>query len=324
MKALLLGIMVILRPAYASDWKIDKEMKFNFAFLPPKILETEKASALPLLKNFPFYAPDITNIIYKNLLDLGFPLPPIEHPEKSRFLIKLYDYPRELNGEASAKRALDPFYIDLISGGKEILRYTENSKNLAVKFIAVDDIDHDLYSSGSPLPIFSLAKGSRQEKQNYFDGSIPYTSIYIGPAKQSRWSSEKERARASAQGVVFFHGQILETYRQLMIEILPSEKNYRFIETKSCLNNFDEICSLKLIEIAKNPMVFESYRNLPMPQDPNRVFLSGLLLLKVSEYSIHEKITMIKENFTKILSSGVVTHSQMLEVASILDLRKKY
>lgn len=52
----------------AADWKINKEMKFNLAFLPPKNAETQKTSSKALLKNIPRYRPDIENILYKNLL----------------------------------------------------------------------------------------------------------------------------------------------------------------------------------------------------------------------------------------------------------------
>ncbi|MBK9322012.1 MAG: hypothetical protein IPM97_03470 [Bdellovibrionaceae bacterium] len=314
-------LSLITNAAFASVWKIDEKMKFNFAFLPSKIAKTEKASAKTILMNIPSYAPDITNIVYKSLLDLGFPIPPIEAPENHRFLIKLYSYPIELKGELSTHRALNPFYIALLPNGKSILKYGSDSKNLVVKHSVIDEVTHSEYTSKSPLPEFSLIKGSNQDKQNYFDGSIPYTTIYVKPEKSKRGLSERELAKYSADGVISFHQEILEAYRKLLVEIEPNEKNFRFLEAQVCPTSFDEICAVKLIEVAKAPLVFDNYKTLPMPHDPKKVFLTGLLLVKVSEFSIHIKIDNLELNLNTFLKTASLAHSQLLEVGSVLDLR---
>jgi len=308
----------------SANWKIDSEMRFNFAYLPSvKTNGALENVASPLLRSAE-YAPDISNIGYDGLLKLGFPLPEIEKPEDHRFLIKLFTFPSRLNPSLSAHRALDPFHLELIQGGKELIAFSDSREHLAVKFSVVDQRTHGDYTKELPLPTFSLPREQRLA-QSDFDSNIPFTSIYLNPnLKANHRLTVVEQAKSSAQGVVAFHHDLLQAYRSSLIELLQTKDRFVFAELRRCVASQIEICGVHLIEIQKDPFVFQNFKDLPMPHDPNKVFLSGLLLVKTTELGVRPGSDLEKvdqSSLDSLLKKARILSSQVLEVGSVLDLR---
>ena len=83
---------------------------------------------------------------------------------------------------------------------------------------------------------------------------------------------------------------------------------------------------LSVIKIPRKPLVFENWREMPMPQDPAGIFLSGLLLMYRYDYAKNEGAiltdsipvfgsTEFKEQFTKV-------NDHVLEIASVVKIKK--
>lgn len=304
--------------ASAAEWTIDKAMKFNFAYLPSASARAT-TEAKPLLAKRDAFRPDIDNIDLTVLLNLDFPLPFVDLPTEKRFNIKLYTFPSALNPALSSHRALDPFRLSLIKGGPAIMSFAEKAENLAVKFSVIAN-KTATYSANTPFPSLTLAEGMPPQRQSEFDSSVPFTSLYLRPARSIATRNNDEKAKHSADGVVAFHKDLLAAYRATMIEIDPGEKNVRFVEPHTCATQRDMVCGVTILEIAREPMVFANYRDLPMPQGPN-VFLTGLLLVKVTDYALSlplARIESARTDFNTVLCKGTPQNSQVLEVGSII------
>ncbi|MBL7671293.1 MAG: hypothetical protein JNM39_12480 [Bdellovibrionaceae bacterium] len=86
-----------------------------------------------------------------------------------------------------------------------------------------------------------------------------------------------------------------------------------------CVKNFSQVCGLTIYEVPKIPMIFSNYRELPMPQDPMNIFLSGLLLIKVTDYSVKNLVYDLGKLKTQQLKFEEFKpmFSQIMEVGSV-------
>jgi len=313
--------------AQAEDagWKIDETLKFQVVYLParaetaPPAAAPDKQFMEPLLKNIPAFKPDIDNIVYANILGLGFPLPIRIEPAALKLYLKLYAWPAQLDPVRSSRKIFNDFLLYGVAGGERLYESSKNPANVFVKYALIDKADQD-FSEGRPLSAPPVPK------QWEFDSHLPFSSIYVTPENVSREGEEADRAKASAQGVVAFHESLGKLYESsLRLLYSTNEKRY-FADFRRCPYSNDRICAIRIYEVPLKPMVFDNYRDLPMPQDAEKVFLSGLLLVKITDYDVKspvaaEQLEKMPLGTKAFASKFHPVWSHMLEVASVLDLR---
>jgi len=279
-----------------DEWKIDDELKFHYAYIKQDALFPDGAVKYerPGIPSFSKPgAPDITNIILKNILALGFPLPARKRPEDFKFFLKFYKFPSSLDPEVTAERVVTPFLLYNMKGARRIYMYIKNRNNVYVKegFIAPKET---VYSKDKPCPAFRIPRAPIKDgkviisPQSIFDASIPFCSIYItNKGKMPPDLSEKEKAEWTTRGLLSFYNELLCVYNRNCIRVtgMEQDKYYYFIHRSYKLHKVNEPYEIVVIKYPKKPLLFvDNFRNLPMPHDPKRIFLSGLLIVYKSRY----------------------------------------
>lgn len=311
--------------AEGAGWKIDNTLKYHLVYLPAENKAVSGASLAtrsvmkPWLNNIPAFAPDIDNIVYKNILELGFPLPVRNDAASLKLYLKLYKWPAQLNSVRSSQMIFDAFLLHGLPGGRRLYQLVKNPSNIFVKYASIEPANR-VFSEQQPFVAPEIPK------QWEFDANVPFSSIYVSPDNISRKGNEADQAHASAQGVIEFHAALSRLYEKSLHLLHASAEKRYFADFRRCSDKSGEVCAVRIYEMPVVPLVFGNYRDLPMPQDAEKVFLSGLLLVKVTDYLAHspiplEKLKKIQPGTDAFKASFRAGWSHMLEVGSVFDMR---
>lgn len=315
--------MTVMNSAFAADsisWRIDEPFRFNLAYLPS---QTQRASGTavmePLLKTIPSYRPDITNIPYKNILELGFPLPPRKDADSLKLYLKLYTFPSTLNAVRSSHKILDDFLLYQIPGGRRLYEFSAQQPNVAIKFASID-VAHRAFTPERPF------QSPTVPAQWEFDSEIPFSTIYVKPEGIGSARSESEQAKQSTQGVINFRAAVRTAYDSSFHFLGAENEKRTYADFRRCPDRIDRFCGVRVYELPE-AIIFTNYRDLPMPQDEKKVFVSSLLLIKLTDYTIRtpltnqERDTFRVPELSRIQSTLTPLSSHILEVSSLLDMR---
>jgi len=281
-----------------SSWKIDRDLKFNLAyFLEPEpgfhtFGNVQEILPFKLTADSQSHEPDITNINLAAIRSLGFPLPARPFSDKYTFFLKFYVYPSFLNSKISASQWLKEFLVDRVGGASNIREFIKRNENVVIKKGLIKE-NYYPFTVRHPYPAFFLPtkkfqyQGQTFTPQEYFDQNIPFCSLYVCPGNtKESFGSDKEKVEASAGGVVALHEQILNVYKSNLTPVkgADQEKFYYFISQP--VTSFERRNNAVIVhKIVCQPTIFkDNYRDLMMPQDPKRIFLSGLSLLSRATY----------------------------------------
>ncbi|OQA80099.1 MAG: hypothetical protein BWY32_01227 [bacterium ADurb.Bin243] len=308
-----------------AGWKIDSEMKFSFGYLPPVKKTTHGAEGTEKIEkpsdmgfSSPFL-PDITNIALKDFIGMGFAVPAPEDAHKYNFFIKLFNFPGSFKPERSSMPIIEGYFLDKLVEGRTIISYVSDAKNLAVKLCYIAKSD-TVFTKENPYPHLSV-KVQDEAVQSSFNVNTVFSSLYLNPRVDAAdESSEAGLARHSAEGVLAFHGELVKMYGEKLIPMANASDDKHLYFGKASSEG------LSVIKIPLKPLVFENWRNLPMPQGPTNIFLSGLLLLYKYDYVLKDGVKAggavsaldspeFKAKYKKI--SGHV-----LEIASVIKIKK--
>ncbi len=265
-------IVSVALPVIAG-WQVDRQLRFQLAYTPDGKVVPGNSIKVPSMKLSKEYLPDIDNIVLSDIKGLGFTLPDRKKPEKFKLYLKLFNFPENLKAADICPEVLRVYHIaDMPESGRKLVNYTSGNGNAAVKFGYIDASDR-LFTENSPYP--SFLSGNDAAFSGAFMKNTPFYSLYLNPDKNLKSSDKDELARSSAQGVLDFHRELLDHYNKTLTPVKgkESEKYYYFRDDKKRVT----------IKILKEPMVFKNWRDLPMPTDPARHFLSGLLLIYLSD-----------------------------------------
>ncbi len=304
--------------ARGEGWNIDQMLKLQLVYFPQHQIVGTSVDAEhmePLLKNISASRPDIDNIVYSNLLSMGFPLPEIRNADSLKLYLKMYAWPAKLNSARSACRIFDAFLLDKIRGGRRLYASARNAADVYVKYALVDAAERS-FSDESPFTAPAVPT------QWEFDADLPFSSIYVTPEKVAYSGTESDRAQASARGVIAFHADLEKVYsRSLRLLAADGEKKY-YADLRGVNNDAGLISAVRIYEVPLKPLVFANYRELPMPQNAEKVFLSGLLLVKLSDYTAISPVS--EKELAGMLPGSVEFESRfnrvwshMLEIGSV-------
>ncbi|MCD4784988.1 MAG: hypothetical protein K8T10_14335 [Candidatus Eremiobacteraeota bacterium] len=319
-----------------DNWEIDDAVKFHYAYMPQAQffkgdrVKYDRPDSPSFSKSC---KPDITNIQLKNILDLGFPLPTKKNPQDYKFFMKFFKYPSSLDPKLTAERVISPFLLYKMRSVRKIYVYLLNRENLYVKkgYIAPKDEKFSIKNPFPPLkiPVARVRKGKTMiSPQAVFDASIPFSSIYITPRDRMPDNlSDGEMARWSVKGLTGFYEELLAVYKKSFIEVegKESDKYYYFMEISHNVRRLNSPSQFVIIKYPKKLSVFSNFRNLPMPQDPDRIFLSGLLIVNRTIYTGKlngENIGNIVVGSDEFKKNYKEVGKDLLEVGSVVKLNK--
>jgi len=323
----LAALLLQCQPAAAfaeGRWAIDSDMKFNFGYLPSEKspaasadTEIEKTADMGLSNP---YLPDITNIKLDGFIGLGFPMPSVSESEKYNVFIKLFNFPESFKAEKSSLPIIEGYLLGGLRNGQELRDYAFDAKNLAVKLCLIEKSDA-AFSETNPYPSLKINKNAQKE----FVKNTIFSSLYITPGAAAKESAnDDELAKYSANGVLAFHKEAVKMYKNQLIDLrcINDDKHYYF--GLKMANGRHQM--LRIIKVPKQPMVFANWRELPMPHDPAKIFLSGLLLLYKYDYVLKNG----QNNIDSIPAVGSPQfeaqyekiNAHVLEIASVIKLKK--
>jgi len=277
-----------------AGWAIDKPLRFQLAYIPDGKVQADAKQAVPSLRLSQDFMPDIDNIVLANIKELGFFLPDRQKPERFKLYLKLFDLPPEISAKKLCLEILDAYHISDMPGGAEIVRFTSLNDNVAVKFGCIDSKDK-VFSPTSPFPSFTVSQDAAFASA--FAKNTLFYSLYVIPDMLVEAATDDELAHDSAQGVIAFHQELLAHYNKTLNQVSGAEpdKYFYYRDEKNRVS----------IKVIRKPFVFDNWRQLPMPTDPQRHFLSGLVLIFRSQ-----------DSDTPLASEAV------FEVASVVRLKQ--
>ncbi len=288
--SLLVSVEEINLDNFTSGWKIDEELKFHLAYLPAEENELSKGGEVetPLSQGYTEdYLPDISNINLAAITGLGFPLPAVDKAEDYNLYLKLYEFPESFEVLHSTFPVMEDYFFDKMDK-RDILRsFVKSSGNVAVKKAFIERSDK-VFTPDDPFPPLRVSADDPQA-QGTFNSNIRFYSLYLNPEKaKENFATHDELARWSAEGVLAFHRELIDVYCHNLVEVsgLEPDRYFYFLD-KDYSGEAEYIYGQDCIAIIKVPrkaMVFDNWRDLPMPADPKHMFLSGLLLLYRTVY----------------------------------------
>jgi len=306
-------------------WKVDTYMRFQVAYLPtPQLLNLsgQDVKNIPSLDLSKPYLPDIVNINLANFLKLGFQVPAPTPTNQYNVFLKLYEFPQTFNAANTTTPLLKAFYFNKLKTGKALLKYASNSKNDVVKFTYIDK-SNTPFTQEHPFPFFQIKTNANF--QNIFNEHLPFASLYVAPLDNPHGKMTPDaQAAQSTQGLLNFYKEILKVYRSNLIEIYGEDGQYWYFIDK---NNATEK-TITLLKLPKKPLIFDNWRDLPMPHDLKRFFLSGLLLIYKTTYQVvpeHFELNtkpLPRVDSTKFNQMFINPNTQVMEVGSIVYFKK--
>jgi len=320
MKKLLMAISLITVTISASAqlWQVNPQLKFQIASLPNQQLSHLTGKNIVTLKPFHFvktYEPDITNINLAAFLKLGFDVPRPKNPKDYNLFLKLYHFPSVFQVTKTTYPLLKKFGLLKINTLKNYLSHPENVY-IKVIYIAKSNTQ---FSKNNPYPGLTI-NTAQPNIQQVFNQNIPFLTLDIQSTQKAPiFHSQDAKARWTAQAVVYFHHDLIRSYQKTMVPIKCTDSKY------DCFIQKSQPDRLVILAVPKKPIIFNNWRGLPMPQDPQHIFLSGLLLVSRTVY----KASLIDHSRTTRLppinSPSFKAHfhpfkTTLLEVGSVVVL----
>lgn len=316
--------------AAAPDaWLIDREIRFHHAYFNPTETQDPSRIETPAPAGFTSaFTPDITNISLSALVDMGFPFQRPSGPEPQKFFLKFYQFPASVDPQITANRILSEYLLYKLTGPENVVAYAGHRENLWIKdgHIAPAAAEFSRERPFPPLRVRIDRLGGRST-QAQFDRLIPFSSLYVKPtAKAPPNLSRDQQAAWSTSGLVALHQELEKIYQDSFNEVQGDEPDkYRyFVRLGNYSGQNDRSNELLVLRLPRHPLIFDNYANLPMPQDPARFFLTGLVLISKTIYAGEDPLAVLSGNI-RVGSASFSTaytelSSHVLEIGSVVTL----
>jgi len=279
-----------------SGWLIDNGLKLHLAYFvepDPSIPSGVPTASTPWTALTPESKepePDISNISLAGILGLGFPLPSRNQAEGFTFFLKFFSYPAHLSASTSFGKIFKTFQLPKLPTFAALREYVRKPGNVLVKkgFIAPLGT---AFTAKAPFPAFVLPtkavkiSAGETSAQDFFDSHVPFSSIYVTPTiPEPLDATANDKAKWSAAGVLAFHKELVSSFEKNLTELKGAQpEKFRYFQVP---NQNPKASRLTILKIQTSPFVFGNFRDLPMPHDPKKIFLSGLLLVYYAEYPL--------------------------------------
>lgn len=273
--------------ATSSTWRLDEHYRFQLAFFPedlPSLSAADVFSVPPHLK--PDNKPDIDNIVLSNFLQRGF-LPKVKAQGGEKFYLKLFEFPKNISPSISSEKILNKFLLTQTHQGQELQRYAAQRQNIFVKLGYISPVVQNFAS----FPKFLVPKNS-VTAQEYFDRSLPFSSLYVLPAENAKAGlSDEQLIKHSYGGVFAFRQELLGIYRSAFKEIATVGQDNMFVDERQyCGGTTTTVRKISVITLKQTDYFKEPPENFrerllkrPMPLN-NHDFLSSLLLVHYTDF----------------------------------------
>lgn len=311
----------------AAGWRINRDIRFHYAFFDPQesnnriFVESPDSAGF-----FPSYAPDITNIPLRGLIDLEFPVPKEAGADQLKFYLKFYRFPESLDPQVTMHRQLNDFLLYKMNGGEDIYSYAAKRENLWIKkgHIAADSFRFSSTAAFPPLQV-PRSENSAVSAQEKFDQAIPFSSLYVKPAEPLPTQLNRDQQAAwSTRGLINFHRELERLYLSNYAELrgVDGDKYRYFGRIDYNRGSADTTGALTVLRVMRQPMIFANYASLPMPHDPARIFLTGLLLVHKSVYTGRNPASVmsgeIKISSAAFEAAYAKVSAHVLEIGSVV------
>lgn len=290
-------------------WQIDPVMKFSYGYLPT---EKDKAyhSCQTAFNYMPADQPDINNINLAAFAKLGFQIPTPNDANNYRFYLKLYKFPAKLDAKKSSALMLQQFYLNKLPEAKYLKEFMALPANGYVKYGYIAPASRT-FSKSDPLPQFCLPHDI-QTAQKIFDSQLPFDTLYIASRNSATPGLAVESQVAlSRSGLFALHNQLIAYYQDHLKQLDSSDTNSFYFKLPDSTSK-----ELKVISIPKNPLIFNNWRDLPFPQDPQHIFATGLVLVKQVNYQINPN----EQLADKQALLATASQTTILELGSVVNL----
>jgi N-acetylneuraminic acid mutarotase len=255
-----------------SAWRVDEAMKLQLATWTP----TELADGPHVESVKPLNGPagaDITNIKLADIRALGFPLP--ARDGAMTFYLKLFRYPNALSQEASLRRAAAPWVLSGTAGWDMLTAMIKSPSEVVVKKGYID-------ATGRAFDAYPPLRVATEERdgvlpQDAFDDTILFSSLYLLPIEKGRTHVDAVAAFEAEE-----EGLLERSYRP----VEGPDRKYTYFLDDTETDQAGVSPRRTVIRIERKPTVFASWKDLPMPQDPQHLFLESLLLLFADDYRV--------------------------------------
>lgn len=270
----------------AAGWQLDLPLKFQLGYYSPEIRESgrllERVPAVGLTADF---LPDITNISLADFRQLGFPVAAPNQLTPHRFFLKFYQFPRKLDPCLSMEILSDKFLLGRLAQGNALEQMCLQKGAVVVKKGWSAPVGFP-FSKQQPFPPLLVTDSENESAQIRFDHRLMFASMYVQPTVKVKPGD----AVASRTGLAHLHQEFKQMYQRhlTVIQGSESEKYAYFLQPEGCRPNHQCTARFHVLRVPHQLMAFNNWRELPMPQDPKHMFLSGLLLIYRDTYESPE------------------------------------
>jgi len=304
--------------ATANLWEIDSDLKFTITYQPTNKLLNNLSAPVEFPQPLGYtatYLPDITDINLAAFDRLGFNVSSIKNQESYNYFIKLYNYPSSFVVKNSTQPIMQEFLLDQLAESNYIQKFLSNPESVYVKlgYIAPSDT---VFSESSPFPSLQVTEGRGFQRQ--FDAHAPFSSLYIATSNLPQCGELSICANDSTRGLLFMYNEVIALYNNNLTSIPGVNNNYLyFVDAKRSSNKY-----LTVISLPRSPTVFDNWQSLPMPINPDKVFLSGLALVErnvyINKYNKKIDYTQLQLGSTDFTKQFTRYNTITLELVSVV------
>lgn len=297
----------------ASRWTVDPRARVTFGSLdpgpPPAGTTATEEKPLPV----PPPLPQTLTLDGAAARALGMPASPDEDA-RQRLFIEVFDYPRQLAQEVSARRVAAPFLLASLGGWSSVTAMLAAPTAVSVS-LAHFAPALTVFDARTPFPRLRVPNETVQgvSPQEWFDRTLRYGIVFVRHVDPP----QDDTPAASAAGVAALATETAALLSRAYRTLEGSEPGWTAFIDDSETDQLGTAPHVRLIRVQKSPTVLPGWRDLPLPADPAHLFQSAVLRM-ICEEREGAQPTILR---TVAEMKGSTTRSAVLQVGAVLRVR---
>lgn len=260
---------------FKSAWAVDTATKLALGSLPREPLPAgvgfTEEKPLPV----PAPLPDILRLDLQTARGLGM-TPSGESGAAQSLFIRVFDYPRQLAQDTSARRVAMQFLVSSQGGFGSVLFLLKSPVGVMVSqaFFAPSGT---VFDKANPFPPLRVPNETvnRVSPQEWFDRTLRYAVMFVRAAEGLKADSPEASLAGAAAFATETVRLLTRTYR--VINGPDPAFAYFIDDAETDQAGANPRCSV--IRVQKAPTLLPNWREIPLAADPAHLFQSGLLRL---------------------------------------------